>query len=185
MFILSFLHAICFDRCSLFFSLLSHTSKRMWVWKKAFKLSIDFELIWINFHSRFFNEFRMVLQGLEGGWRKHYNYRCQPVDYTRNPIAMRVSVVWNLLIFWSDWSENWNLENVENWRIEDRIRNQNENEYEHEHINMAYGHRYTSSVGKGAHFSAIHIHIHIKLYVSISLSLSFHLSVLIAVCVIE
>lgn len=32
------------------------------------------------------------LQGLEGGWRKHYNYRCQPVDYTRNPIAMRVSI---------------------------------------------------------------------------------------------
>lgn len=30
------------------------------------------------------------LQGLEGGWRKHYNFRCQPVDYSTNPTAMRV-----------------------------------------------------------------------------------------------
>lgn len=37
----------------------------------------------------------LVIEGLEGGWRKHYNYRCQPVDYTRNPIAMRMArAVW-------------------------------------------------------------------------------------------
>lgn len=32
----------------------------------------------------------LYLQGLEGGWRKHYNFRCQPVDYSTNPSAMRV-----------------------------------------------------------------------------------------------
>lgn len=33
------------------------------------------------------------LQGLEGGWAKHYNFRCQPVDYTYDPVAMRVSLL--------------------------------------------------------------------------------------------
>lgn len=31
-----------------------------------------------------------VSQGLESGWRKYYNYSCQPVDYSRNPVAIRV-----------------------------------------------------------------------------------------------
>jgi elongation of very long chain fatty acids protein 7 len=29
-------------------------------------------------------------QGLEGGWWNGYSFRCQPVDYSRNPMAMRV-----------------------------------------------------------------------------------------------
>ncbi|XP_055321858.1 elongation of very long chain fatty acids protein 7-like [Sitodiplosis mosellana] len=37
----------------------------------------------------------LVVEGLEGGWRKHYNYSCQPVDYSRNPVAMRMArAVW-------------------------------------------------------------------------------------------
>jgi hypothetical protein len=32
----------------------------------------------------------LSFQGLEGGWRKHYNFRCEPVDYTSNPRAIRV-----------------------------------------------------------------------------------------------
>lgn len=37
----------------------------------------------------------LVIEGLEGGWRKYYNYRCQPVDYSRNPVAMRMArAVW-------------------------------------------------------------------------------------------
>ncbi|KAG5672920.1 hypothetical protein PVAND_003008 [Polypedilum vanderplanki] len=37
----------------------------------------------------------LVVEGLEGGWRKHYNFRCQPVDYSTNPIAMRMArAVW-------------------------------------------------------------------------------------------
>lgn len=30
-------------------------------------------------------------QSLMGGWLKHYSFRCQPVDYTENPVATRVS----------------------------------------------------------------------------------------------
>lgn len=26
-----------------------------------------------------------------GGWLKHYSLRCQPVDYSDNPVATRVS----------------------------------------------------------------------------------------------
>uniref|UniRef100_A0A182P528 Elongation of very long chain fatty acids protein n=1 Tax=Anopheles epiroticus TaxID=199890 RepID=A0A182P528_9DIPT len=37
----------------------------------------------------------LVYEGIEGGWRKHYNYSCQPVDYSRNPVAMRMArAVW-------------------------------------------------------------------------------------------
>lgn len=38
--------------------------------------------------NRFFS-----LQYLQSGWWGHYDFRCQPVDYSRNPIAMRVSRV--------------------------------------------------------------------------------------------
>lgn len=34
---------------------------------------------------------KISFQGLEGGWRKHYNFKCQPVDYSNNPVAIRVS----------------------------------------------------------------------------------------------
>lgn len=37
----------------------------------------------------------LVIEGLEGGWRKHYNFRCQPVDYTTNSTALRMArAVW-------------------------------------------------------------------------------------------
>ncbi|XP_055698226.1 elongation of very long chain fatty acids protein 7-like isoform X2 [Phlebotomus papatasi] len=37
----------------------------------------------------------LVYEGLESGWRKYYNFRCQPVDYSKNPIAMRMArAVW-------------------------------------------------------------------------------------------
>ncbi|CRK89409.1 CLUMA_CG003158, isoform A [Clunio marinus] len=37
----------------------------------------------------------LVIEGLEGGWRKHYNFRCQPVDYSTNPNAIRMArAVW-------------------------------------------------------------------------------------------
>lgn len=37
----------------------------------------------------------LVIEGLEGGWRKHYNFRCQPVDYSNNPVAIRMArAVW-------------------------------------------------------------------------------------------
>lgn len=35
----------------------------------------------------------LVVEGLEGGWRKHYNFTCQLVDYTDNPLAIRVSSI--------------------------------------------------------------------------------------------
>lgn len=41
----------------------------------------------------------LFLQGLEGGWRKHYNFRCQPVDYSTNPSAIRVIYIHKMLIF--------------------------------------------------------------------------------------
>lgn len=34
---------------------------------------------------------RLSLQGIMGGWNGVYNLRCQPVDYSRDPLAMRVS----------------------------------------------------------------------------------------------
>jgi hypothetical protein len=41
----------------------------------------------------------LVYEGLEGGWRKHYNFRCQPVDYTTDPVAMRMArAVWGYYI---------------------------------------------------------------------------------------
>lgn len=37
----------------------------------------------------------LFYEGLEGGWAKHYNFRCQPVDYTYDPVAMRMArAVW-------------------------------------------------------------------------------------------
>lgn len=33
----------------------------------------------------------LVYEGLEGGWRKHYNFTCELVDYSDNPLAMRVN----------------------------------------------------------------------------------------------
>lgn len=30
-------------------------------------------------------------QSMMGGWLNHYSFRCQPVDYTDNPKAIRVS----------------------------------------------------------------------------------------------
>ncbi|ETN64723.1 elongase [Anopheles darlingi] len=37
----------------------------------------------------------LVYEGIEGGWRKHYSYTCQPVDYSRNPVALRMArAVW-------------------------------------------------------------------------------------------
>lgn len=42
------------------------------------------------------------LQGLESGWRKYYNFRCQPVDYSTNPIAVRVSKWTNKHVVWID-----------------------------------------------------------------------------------
>lgn len=41
-------------------------------------------------------------QGLDGAWLRHYSWRCQPVDWTDNPMAMRVSsstVSWYLVGF--------------------------------------------------------------------------------------
>lgn len=34
----------------------------------------------------------LVYEGLEAGWRKHYSFTCQPVDYSDDPLAVRVSV---------------------------------------------------------------------------------------------
>lgn len=35
----------------------------------------------------------LVYEGTESGWRKHYSYTCQPVDYSDDPLAMRVSLI--------------------------------------------------------------------------------------------
>jgi len=32
-----------------------------------------------------------------GGWLNYYSFKCQPVDYTNDPIAMRVSLAWKRL----------------------------------------------------------------------------------------
>lgn len=32
----------------------------------------------------------ILLQGLQAGWLRDYSYRCQPVDYSNNPLALRV-----------------------------------------------------------------------------------------------
>lgn len=43
-----------------------------------------------------------IFQGLDGAWLRHYSWRCQPVDWTDNPMAMRVSsstVSWYLVGF--------------------------------------------------------------------------------------
>lgn len=37
----------------------------------------------------------LVYEGLEGGWRTSYNFRCQPVDYSPNPQSLRMArAVW-------------------------------------------------------------------------------------------
>ncbi|EAT33534.1 AAEL014190-PA [Aedes aegypti] len=37
----------------------------------------------------------LVYEGIQGGWNGHYDWKCQPVDYTRHPIAMRMArAVW-------------------------------------------------------------------------------------------
>ncbi|CAO1439841.1 unnamed protein product [Diamesa serratosioi] len=37
----------------------------------------------------------LVIEGLEGGWRNNYSFRCQPVDYSTNPHALRMAgAVW-------------------------------------------------------------------------------------------
>jgi len=33
-----------------------------------------------------------VLQGLQAGWLWDYSYTCQPVDYSNNPVALRVRI---------------------------------------------------------------------------------------------
>ena len=32
----------------------------------------------------------LFLQACAAGWATHYSFRCQPVDYSRSPTAMRV-----------------------------------------------------------------------------------------------
>lgn len=34
----------------------------------------------------------LVYEGLEAGWRKYYSFTCQPVDYTDDPLSVRVSL---------------------------------------------------------------------------------------------
>lgn len=37
----------------------------------------------------------LVYEGVQGGWNGYYDWKCQPVDYTRDPIAMRMAgAVW-------------------------------------------------------------------------------------------
>lgn len=37
----------------------------------------------------------LVYEGLQGGWLRDYSYRCQPVDYSNNPTAVRMArAVW-------------------------------------------------------------------------------------------
>ena len=52
--------------------------KNVLIWYNAIQVALSVVLVW---------------EGLEGGWRKHYNFRCQPVDYSDNPVALRVSRV--------------------------------------------------------------------------------------------
>jgi hypothetical protein len=35
-----------------------------------------------------------IFQGLQGGWLRDYSFRCQPVDYSNNPVAMRVRIIY-------------------------------------------------------------------------------------------
>lgn len=37
------------------------------------------------------NRFSYSLQGMNGGWLRHYSWRCQPVDTSRSEFGMRVS----------------------------------------------------------------------------------------------
>lgn len=37
------------------------------------------------------NRFAYSLQGMNGGWLRHYSWRCQPVDTSRSEFGMRVS----------------------------------------------------------------------------------------------
>lgn len=37
----------------------------------------------------------LVYEGIQGGWNGHYDLKCQPVDYSRAPLAMRMArAVW-------------------------------------------------------------------------------------------
>lgn len=59
----------------------------LWLWinlNKLIKEKIKKKIMKTNCSMNY------VLQGLESGWRKYYNYSCQPVDYSRNPVAVRV-----------------------------------------------------------------------------------------------
>lgn len=51
-----------------------------------------------TFYFIFIQFFLQFSQGAEGGWRKHYNYRCQPVDYSTNPRAIRVIYIHTQLL---------------------------------------------------------------------------------------
>lgn len=43
--------------------------------------------------------FWLVVEGLEGGWRQYYSYKCQPVDYSSDPVALRMAgAVWGYYI---------------------------------------------------------------------------------------
>lgn len=35
-------------------------------------------------------------QSLMGGWLFHYSLKCQPVDYSDDPVAIRVSLLYNI-----------------------------------------------------------------------------------------
>lgn len=39
----------------------------------------------------------LFFEGLDGAWLRHYSWRCQPVDWTDNPVAMRVA--WGCYIY--------------------------------------------------------------------------------------
>jgi len=44
-----------------------------------------------------YNFFQVVLsvwlfyEGLDGAWLRHYSWKCEPVDFSNSPSAMRVS----------------------------------------------------------------------------------------------
>ncbi|XP_071445037.1 very long chain fatty acid elongase AAEL008004-like isoform X2 [Hetaerina americana] len=46
-------------------------------------------LIGYNFFQVIFSSW-LFYECLMGGWLRHYNFRCQPVDYTDNPVAIRM-----------------------------------------------------------------------------------------------
>ncbi|KAK9731279.1 GNS1/SUR4 family [Popillia japonica] len=56
--------------------------------KEPFKLK--YVLILYNFVQVLYSIF-LFHEGLAGGWLHDYNFSCQPVDYSMNPTAIRVS----------------------------------------------------------------------------------------------